>query len=140
MVAAMAVAPLAVIPILAVLFGPWALAHGGARSLSGIIMPAIVVAYPMVILVGVPMHLALVRQRCTRVRDYACAGALLGAVPVIGYVIVAVAFDAKFVLAAMPGAAMRNVQWGAIGVLVFGTCSTAVAIAFRAIATPPRLD
>jgi hypothetical protein len=132
--AAIAVAPLAVVPILTVLFGPWALDHGGVRSLLGILMPAIVVAYPMVILFGLPMHLALVRARCTRWRDYAAAGALLGAIPVIGYVIVAIAFEAKFNLAAMAGAAARNVEWGAIGVVVFGLCSTAIAVAFRAIA------
>ena len=75
------------------------------------------------------MHLALVRQRCTRWRDYALAGALLGAVPVLGYVLVAVAFEAKFVMAAMPRAAARNFEWGAIGVVVFGACSAAVATA-----------
>ena len=64
--AAIAIAPLAVVPVLVVLFGPWAIAHGGTRSLTGISCPAIVVAYPMVVLFGLPMHLALVRQRCTR--------------------------------------------------------------------------
>ena len=131
--AAIAIAPLAVIPVLTLAFGPWALAHGGWRSLSGILLPAIVVAYVLVILIGVPMHLALVRQGFTRVRDYALAGVLLGAVPVLGYVIVAVAFEAQFVLSAMPRAAARNLEWGAIGVAVFGACSTAVALAFRSI-------
>ena len=130
--AAIALAPLAVVPVLIVLFGPWALAHGGWPSLRGILLPAIIVAYPLTILVGLPMHLALVHQRCTRARDYAIAGALLGAVPVIGYVIVAVVFEAKFVLAAMPRATMRNAEWGWLGVVVFGACSTAVALAFRA--------
>jgi hypothetical protein len=134
--AAIAIAPLAVVPVLAVLFGPWAMAHGGARSLAGILTPAVVVAYPMVILFGLPMHLALVRQRCTRRRDYALVGVLLGTVPVVGYVIVAVAFEAKFVLAAMPPAFIRNAEWGAIGVAVFGLCSAAVALAFRALAFP----
>jgi hypothetical protein len=134
--AAIAIAPLAVIPVLSILFGPWAIGLGGLRSLLGILMPAIVVAYPMVILFGLPMHLALVRARCTRWRDYAAAGALLGAVPVVGYVIVAIAFEAKFNIAAMAGAAARNVEWGAIGVVVFGLCSTAIAIAFRATAFP----
>ena len=132
--AAVAVAPLAVIPVLLVLFGPWALAHGGARSLAGIILPAVAVAYPMVILFGLPMHLALVRQRRTRLRDYALTGVLLGAVPVVGYVLVAVAFEAKFAVSAMAPALVRNAEWGAIGVLVFGACSAAVAIAFRAVA------
>jgi hypothetical protein len=131
--AAIAIAPLAVIPVLVVLFGPWALSHGGMRSLAGIIMPAVVVAYPMVILFGLPMHLALVRQRCTRRRDYAITGTLLGTVPVAGYVVVAVAFEAKFVLSAMGTALIRNATWGMIGVMVFGLCSTAVAMAFRAI-------
>jgi len=131
--AAVAVAPLAVIPVLLVLFGPWALAHGGARSLAGIIVPAVAVAYPMVILFGLPMHLALVRQRHTRLRDYALTGVLLGAVPVAGYVLVAVAFEAKFAVSAMAPALVRNAEWGAIGVLVFGACSAAVAMAFRAV-------
>ncbi len=134
--AAIAAAPLAVIPVLAALFGPWALSHGGLQSLAGIVMPAVVVAYPMVILFGLPMHLALVRQRHTRKRDYALTGALLGAVPVAGYVLVAVIFEAKFAPSAVGPAFARNATWGTIGVLVFGLCSTAVAIAFRAIARP----
>jgi hypothetical protein len=133
---AIAVAPLAVVPVLAVLFGPWAISHGGARSLAGILLPAVAVAYPMVILFGLPMHFALVRQHCTRRRDYAIAGVLLGAVPVAGYVLVAVAFEAKFAIAAMGPAFVRNAEWGAIGVVVFGLCSAAVALAFRALAFP----
>ena len=133
-VAAILIAPLAVIPILTVLFGPWALAHGGARSLAGIVMPAAIVAYALLILFGLPMHFALVRQGYTRRRDYAVAGALLGAVPVIGYVIVAVVFEAKFVLSAIPLAAARNAEWGAVGVLVFGLCGSAIALGFRLIA------
>ena len=132
--AAMAIAPLAVIPALVVLFGPWVIAHGGARTLTGIVVPAIVAAYPMMALFGLPMHLALVRAGCTRPRDYAIAGVLLGAVPIAGYVLVAVAFEAKFAVAAMGAAFVKNAEWGAIGVVVFGLCSAAVAIAFRAIA------
>ena len=132
--AAIAIAPLAVAPVLAVLFGPWALTHGGSRSLCGIVAPAVVVTYPLVILFGLPMHLALVRQGFARRRDYAITGALLGAVPVAGYVVVAVAFEAKFAIGAMGPAFVRNAEWGAIGVAVFGLCSAAVAIAFRAIA------
>ncbi|HWI18062.1 MAG TPA: hypothetical protein VNT81_09960 [Vicinamibacterales bacterium] len=132
--AAIAIAPLAIIPVLAALFGPWAVSNGGLRSLLGIIGPALVVAYPMVILFGVPMHLALVRARCTRWRDYAIAGALLGTVPIIGYVLVAVAFEAQFALSAMGAALVRNLEWGAIGVLVFGLCTTAVALAYRRVA------
>lgn len=134
--AAIAAAPLAVVPVLVVLFGPWVLAHGGTRALIGIITPAVVVAYPMVILFGLPMHLALVRQRCTRWRDYMLTGVLLGAIPVAGYVLVAVAFEARFEIAAMGPALVRNAEWGAIGVAVFGLCSVAVAMAFRAIALP----
>jgi hypothetical protein len=136
--AAMAISPLAVIPTLVVLFGPWAIAHGGTRALTGIVVPAVVVAYPMVVLFGWPMHLALIRARCTRPRDYAIAGVLLGAVPVAGYVLVAVAFEAKFAIAAMGPAFVKNAEWGAIGVVVFGLCSAAVAIAFRAIAIRRR--
>lgn len=132
--AALALAPLAVIPVLVVLFGPWVILHGGWRSLIGILEPALVVAYPLTILIGLPMHLALVQQRCSRARDYAIAGALLGAVPVVGYVIVAVVFEAKFVFAAMPRAVARNIEWGLIGTAVFGACSAAVATAFRAVA------
>jgi hypothetical protein len=132
--AAVAAAPLAVIPVLIVLFGPWAIANGGVRSLLGIVGPALVVAYPLVILFGLPMHLALVRARCTRARDYAIAGALLGSVPVMGYVLVAVAVEAKFALSAISAALLRNLQWGAIGVVVFGACAVAIALAFRAIA------
>ena len=135
--AAIAFAPLAVLPVLALMFGPWAMAHGGWRSLLGILGPAIVVAYGLVLIVGVPMHLALVRQRQTRARDYALAGLLLGTVPVLGYVIVAVAFEARFEIAAMPLAAARNLEWGAIGVAVFGACSAAVAFTFRSIALGP---
>ena len=57
-----------------------------------------------------------------------------GAVPVIGYYIVAVVFEAKFAPAAIPAAAVRNLEWGAIGVGVFGLCSAAIAMAFRTIA------
>lgn len=131
--AAIAIAPMAVVPVLAALFGPWALTSGGTRTLMGILGPALVVAYPATILFGLPMHLALVRQRCTRWRDYAITGALLGAVPVAGYVLVAVLFDAKFEVAALGSTLAKNATWGAIGVLVFGLCSAAVAIAFRAI-------
>ena len=132
--AAIAIAPLAVVPVLAVLFGPWALTTGGTRSLMGILGPALVVTYPATILFGLPMHLALVRQRCTRWRDYAITGALLGAVPVAGYVLVAVMFDAKFQIAAIGSTLAKNATWGGIGVLVFGLCSAAVAITFRALA------
>jgi hypothetical protein len=132
--AAIALAPLAVVPVLVVLFGPWALTHGGLRSLAGIVTPAVIAAYPLLVLFGLPMHAALVRQRCTRARDYAITGLLLGAVPVAGYVIVAVAFEAQFVVSAMGPAFARNAEWGAIGVVVFGLCGAAVAIAFRSIA------
>jgi hypothetical protein len=131
---AIAIAPLAVIPVLIVLFGPWTMSNGGVRSLLGIVGPALVVAYPLVMLFGVPMHLALVRARRTRRRDYAIAGALLGSVPVIGYVLVAMAFEARFVPSAMGPALLRNLEWGAIGVLVFGVSTVAIALAFRAIA------
>ena len=131
--AAIGIAPLAVLPLLTLMFGPWAMAHGGWRSLLGILGPAIVVAWALVLVVGLPMHLALVRQRRTRTRDYALAGSLLGAVPVLGYVVVAVVFEAQFVIPAIPRAAARNLEWGAIGVAVFGACSTAVALAFRAM-------
>lgn len=134
---AIALAPLAVLPVLTVMFGPWAMAHGGWRSLGGILGPALVVAYPLLILVGLPMHLALARQRCTRRRDYALAGVLLGALPVIGYLLVAVAFEAQFVPSAIPRAAARNVEWGAIGAVVFGACGAAVAVAFRALVVRP---
>ena len=140
LLAAIAIAPLAVIPVLTLIFGPWAIAHGGWRSLSGILTPALVVSYVLIVFVGLPMHFALVHQRCTRARDYALAGALLGAVPVIGYVIVAIAFEARFVLSAMPRATARNLEWGAIGVLVFGACSTAVAVAFRTIVVRRNRD
>lgn len=133
-VTAVAVAPLAVVPVLGVLFGPWAIANGGLRTWLGIAAPALLVTYPLVLLFGLPMHVALVRACCTRARDYAIAGALLGAVPVIGYVLVAVAFEAKFALPAMGRALARNVEWGAIGVAVFGLCTIAVALTFRAIA------
>ncbi len=136
--AAIAIAPLAIIPILVLPFGPWAISNGGMRSLLGIVGPALVLAYALVVLFGVPMHLALVRARCTRLRDYAIAGGLLGSVPIIGYVIVAVAFEAKFVLSAMSAALLRNLEWGAIGVLVFGLCGTTIAIAFRSIAGTTR--
>ena len=132
--AAIAIAPLAVLPILTLMFGPWAMAHGGWDSLLGVLTPAIVVAYPLVLVVGLPMHLALVRERCTRARDYALASLLLGTVPVLGYVMVAVAFEARFAVAALPRAAARNLEWGAIGVAVFGACSVAVGMTFRAIA------
>ena len=135
--AATVLAPLAVLPVLTLMFAPWAIAHGGWRSLLGILTPAIIVAYPMVILFGLPIPLALLRQCCTGVRDYALAGVLLGALPVSVYVVVAIAFEAQFVPSAMPLAAARNLEWGAIGVVVFGTCSAAVALAFRAIAVRP---
>jgi hypothetical protein len=135
--ATLVIAPLAVVPVLTMLFGPWALTSGGMRSLMGILGPALVVAYPATVLFGLPMHLALVHQRCIKWRDYAITGALLGSVPVAGYVIVAVLFDAKFDIAAIGPTLAKNATWGAIGVLVFGTCSAAVAIAFRAIVTRP---
>ena len=137
--AAIAIAPLAVVPVLVVLFGPGVLfrAGGQLRTMLGILLPAVVIAYPMVILFGLPMHFALVRQGFTRRRDYAVTGLLLGVVPVAGYVIVAVAFEAKFAIAAMGPAFARNAEWGLIGVLVFGSCSAAVALAFRAIVSGP---
>ena len=133
LLAAIVVAPLAVIPVLSVLFGPWVATHGGLRSWLGIVGPALALAYPLVILVGLPVHLALVRQRCTAWRHYAIVGALLGAVPVTGYVVVAILFEAKFRVSALAGATARNLEWGAIGVAVFGASSAAVALAFRAV-------
>ncbi|MFM8534853.1 MAG: hypothetical protein ACKOEC_14910 [Acidimicrobiia bacterium] len=135
-IAAIAIAPLAVVPVLAALFGPWAMSNGGMQSLAGIIGPGLAIAYPLLIVFGYPMHLALVRARCTRRRDYAIAGGLLGGVPIIGYVMVAVAFEAKFVLSAMGAALLRNLEWGAIGVLVFGLCGTAIAVVYRATVFP----
>jgi hypothetical protein len=134
---AIAVSPLAVVPVLVLLFGPWAIARWDLGSLKGVVVPAVIVAYPMVILFGLPMHVALVGQRATAVRHYALAGALLGAVPVIGYCMVAIVFEAKFDVARLGTATVRNAEWGAIGVGVFGACSTAVAIAFRRIALAP---
>lgn len=131
--AAIGIAPLAVLPVLTLMFGPWATAHGGWGALLGILGPAIVVAYPLTVLIGLPIHLALVRQRCTRIRDYAMAGLLLGAVPVFGYAIVAMVVEAQWAPSAMQRAAARNIEWGGIGVAVFGACSTAVALAFRAV-------
>ena len=131
--AAIAIAPLAVLPVLTLMFGPWAAAHGGWRSLLGILGPALVVAYPVTILIGLPIHLALVRQRCTRARDYALAGLLLGAVPVIVYAVVAMVVEAQFAPSGIQRAAARNIEWGAIGVAVFGACSAAVAMTFRAL-------
>ena len=128
--AAMAIAPLAVIPVLVVLFGPWALAHGGSRSLTDILAPATVLSYAMTILIGLPVHFMLIRQRRVRGRDYAITGALLGAVPVFGYYLVAVAFESRL---GIVSSLMRNAEWGAIGVVVFGTCSAAVALAFRTL-------
>jgi hypothetical protein len=133
LLAAIAVAPLAIVPVLLAAFGWWAMAHGGWRSMAGILVPGLAVAYALVLIAGVPVHLALVRQQCTRARDYALAGLLLGAVPVIGYVVVAVIFEAQFAPAALPRAMARNFEWGAIGAAVFGACSTAVALAFRAV-------
>ena len=135
--AAILIAPLAVVPVLAIVFGPWAIARGGLPGLAGIIVPAVAVAYPLLILFGLPLHAALVQQRCTRRAHYALAGALLGAVPVAGYCLVAIAFEAKFQVAAIGSAVVRNLEWGAIGVAVFGACSTAVALAFRALAIRP---
>jgi len=137
--AAILIAPLAVVPVLALMFGPWALSRGGFTGLAGIIGPAVVVAYPLLILFGLPVHTALARQRFTRRSHYALAGALLGAVPVVGYCLVAIGFEAKFQLAAMGSALARNAEWGAIGVVVFGACSASVALVFRAIALNPRL-
>ena len=136
--AAILIAPLAVVPVLVVLFGPGVLfrAGGGARTMLGIVAPAVVAAYPMLILFGLPMHFALVKQGFTRRRDYAVTGLLLGVVPVIGYVIVAVAFEAKFAIAAMGPAFARNAEWGITGVVVFGLCSAAVALLFRATVFP----
>jgi hypothetical protein len=131
---AIAVSPLAVIPVLLVLFGPWAIARWDLRSLIGVLVPAVIIAYPLVVLFGLPMHFALVRQRATAFRHYVLVGALLGAVPVIGYCIVAIVFEAKFDVARLATAMLRNAEWGAIGVVVFGSCSAAVAIAFRTIA------
>jgi len=128
---ATAIAPLAVVPVLTVLFGPWTIAHGGVRSWLGIVEPALVVAYTLLVLAGLPVHWALTSQRRTRLRDYAIAGALLGAVPVIGYVIVAVAFEARFTVGGLTRALARNLEWGAIGVVVFGICATAIAVTFR---------
>jgi hypothetical protein len=132
--AAILIAPLAVVPVLAIVFGPWAITRGGLPGLAGIIVPAVAVAYPLLLLFGLPVHAALVQQRCTRRAHYAIAGGLLGAVPVVGYCLVAIAFEAKFQPAAMGSALVRNLEWGAIGVAVFGACSTAVALVFRAIA------
>lgn len=134
LLAATACAPLAVVPILTLMFGPWAIAHGGSTSLLGIIIPALVVTYLLTLLVGLPTHLTLMRQGLGQFRHYATAGLLLGAVPVIGYAIVAIVFEAKFDPALLPRATVRNLEWGAIGVAVFGASSMAVALAFRAIA------
>lgn len=127
------VAPFAVVPVLAVLFLPWALSRGGAGGLLGILLPAVIAAYPLLLIFGLPIHALLARQHWTRRRDYAVAGAVLGAGPVIGYCLIAMAFEANFSAAQAWRAVLRNAEWGAIGAVVFGSCATAVAITFHAI-------
>jgi hypothetical protein len=123
-------APLAAAPVIALIFGAWSLANGGVATLASIVLQTLAVAYPATVLFGLPVHLALVRQGYRRATHYATAGALLGALPVIAYTVVAIAFEAKFALSAMGRAAGRNLEWGAIGVLVFGAVTAAVAAAF----------
>jgi hypothetical protein len=134
LLAGVLVAPLAAAPVIALIFGWWAWTHGGLATLGSITWQTLAVTYPAIVFFGLPVHLALDRQRYRRFAHYVTAGALLGALPVIGYTVVAIAFEAKFAISAIGRATVRNLEWGAIGVLVFGAVSAAVAAAFWLVA------
>jgi hypothetical protein len=127
---AVLLAPLAAVPVLAVLYGPWVVGDAGLGGLMPVAIGTLLVAYPTTILFGIPVHVILRRYRCTTLADYAAAGALLGGLPVVGYCIVAIVFEAKFAPGGIWQATVRNVEWGAIGTVVFAAGSAAVGASF----------
>lgn len=137
LLAGVLVAPLASAPVIALIFWRWASTHGGPTAFFPIVLQTLAVTYPAMVLFGLPIHLALARQRYRRWSHYAMAGALTGSVPVVGYCLVAIVFEAKFAVAGLSSATMRNAAWGGIGVVVFGAVTTAVAVAFWQVAVRP---
>lgn len=131
---AAALAPLAVVPVLAVLYGPWAITAAGLSSLISVVVAALFVSYPATVLFGIPVHVILEKQRWRRLSDYVTTGALLGGFPVVVYCLVAIVVDAKFVPSGLWTATVRNAEWGAIGTVVFALSSAAVAAVFWRIA------
>jgi hypothetical protein len=99
-------------------------------TLASLVLPALAVTYPAMVLFGLPIHFALARQGYRRLSHYLVAGGLTGTVPVIGYCVVAIVFEAKFAVAGLWSATLRNAAWGGIGVVVFGAATAAVAAAF----------
>lgn len=135
---AVVLAPLAAAPMLAVLYGPWAWTEAGLNGLMPVLVAVLFVSYPATLLIGVPVHLMLARQRCTRLAQYLSAGALLGGLPIVAYCVVAIVVEAKFAPSGVWRATQRNAEWGAIGAVVFAAASAAVAAAFWWIAVRDR--
>lgn len=130
---AVVIAPLAVVPVLAVLSVP------RFDGLVQLVTGALLISYPAMILFGVPAHAVLRQSRYTSRFDYMLLGALLGGLSIAGYCVVAIAFDSHFSMDRLWWSITQNARWGAVGTLYFAACSAAVAAAFWYVAVRPTL-
>jgi hypothetical protein len=134
---ATAVAPLAVVPVLAIFYAHPAIGGAGYRFFIPTAAATLMVVYPAAFGIGIPIHFLLARFRVTSLADYCLFGAILGALPIIGYNIVGTTFDSHFHWAEVGQSIRVNLEWGILGSLLFGTASAAMAAVFWWIAVRP---
>ena len=133
-IVAAAVAPLALIPVLAVFYAHPAIGGAGYQFFIPTALGTLMFVYPASFVVGVPIHYLLERFGVRSLKDYCFFGAVLGALPIIGYDIVGTTFDTHFRMAEVWPSIRVNLEWGILGALLFGTASAAMAAAFWWIA------
>ena len=134
---AAAIAPLAMVPVLAVFYAHPAIGGAGYQFFVPTALGTLMFVYPATFVVGVPIHFLLERFGVRSLKDYFFFGAVLGALPVIGYNIVGTTFDTHFRMAEVWSSIRVNLEWGILGSLLFGTASAAMAAVFWWIAVRP---
>src|SRR5204862_7460187 len=114
---AAAVAPLALVPVLALFYAHPAIGGAGYQFFIPTALGTLLFVYPATFVVGVPIHFLLERFRVRSLKDYCLFGAVLGSLPVIGYNIVATTFDTHFHWAEVGQSIRVNLEWGILGSL-----------------------
>lgn len=127
---AAAIAPLAAVPVLALFYAHPAIGGAGYQFFLSTAAGTLMVLYPAAFVLGIPVHIILQRFRCTTLADYLGFGAILGALPIIGYNIVGTVFDAHFRVAELADSIRMNIEWGVLGSLLFASVSAAMASVF----------
>jgi hypothetical protein len=112
---AAAIAPMAMVPVLAVFYAHPAIGGAGYQFFVPTTLGTLAFVYPATFVVGVPIHFLLQRFRVRSLKDYCFFGAVLGALPIIGYNIVGTMFDSHFHLAELGASIRVNLEWGILG-------------------------